>query len=241
MKIGRTNSYFCSVNGIISSSTRAVLMNTEVNQHDMSWKEESSKEEVIMSHEKILIVEHDEKVASYLEKTLISFDYLVTGVASSGKHALSMAQKMPVDLVLMDSVLNGPHEVVITANSILSLKNIPIIYLIPQDNDDLIIRAKNRLPNGFLTKPVDEQKLLTIIRRALIYHVWRTISTENESKCYTQYKKAVSIYGKKKIRPGFEIKCLNPHAKKQSGWHTDQKGVSLDVGEKIEEHSRHQV
>ncbi|MFH0967651.1 MAG: response regulator [Methanobacteriota archaeon] len=149
-----------------------------------------------MSHEKILIIENDEKVAGSLEKTLISYDYTVAGVASSGKSALSMAQEMPVDLVLMDGVLNGPHDVVTTANGILSRIDIPIIYLIPHDNKDLIFLAKNRLPNGFLTKPIDEKKLLSIIRRALIYHAWGTIPTENESQCYTRYEEVVCTFGK---------------------------------------------
>lgn len=149
-----------------------------------------------MSHERILIIENDKKVADSLEKTLISFDYTIAGVASSGKNALSMAHERPVDLVLMDSVLNGPHDVVTTANGILSLIDIPIIYLIPQDNEDLIFLAKNRLPNGFLTKPIDEKKLLAIIRRALIYHAWGAIPTENVSHCYTQYEEVVCTFGK---------------------------------------------
>lgn len=163
-------------------------------------------EEVTMSHEKILIIENDEKVADSLEKTLISFDYTVAGVASSGENALSMAQEIPVDLVLMDSVLNGPHDVVTTANGILSLIDIPIIYLIPQENEDLIIQAKNRLPNGFLTKPVDEKMLLAIVRRALIYHAWGTIPTDNVIQCYIQYEEAVCTFGKEMILPEFEAK-----------------------------------
>ena len=171
-------------------------------------------EKVPMSHEKILIIESDEKVAGSLEKTLISFEYTVAGVASSGKNALSMVQEMTVDLVLMDSVLNGPHDVVTTVNGIFSFIDVPIIYLIPQDNDDLIIRAKKRLLNGFLTKPVDEKKLLAIIRRALIYHAWGTIPTENVSQCYTQYEEAVCTVGKEtdssRIR---NKKPVSPHLK----------------------------
>jgi CheY-like chemotaxis protein len=173
-------------------------------------KDQPSMEEVTMSHENILIIENDEIVANSLEKTLLSYDYTVTGVASSGKNALSIVQEMPVDLVLMDSVLNGPYDVVTTVNGILSFIDIPIIYLIPQDNYDLIFRAKNRLPNRFLTKPVDEKNLLAIIRRALIYHAWGTIPTENLSQCYTRYEEAVCTCGKEKDSYRIRNKCLSP-------------------------------
>jgi hypothetical protein len=33
----------------------------------------------------------------------------------------------------------------------------------------------NYVPYGYLTNPIDEKKLLAIIRRALIYHAWGTI------------------------------------------------------------------
>ena len=148
-----------------------------------------------MSHEKILIIEDDENVAESLEKSLISFDYTVAGVTSSGVNVLSMVKEMPLDLVLMDSVLKGPYEVITASFGILSLFDIPIIYIIPYDNEELIIRVKNRMPYGFLTKPVNEQMVRAIIRRALIYHAWGTVPTENVYQCYTMYKEVVCMFG----------------------------------------------
>lgn len=123
-----------------------------------------------MTQVRILIVEDDPSVASTLEKVLISFGYLVTGVASSGEDAVSLTKTSHPDLILMDIGLKGHMDGITAAKRILSMTDTPVIYLSAYSEEELLNRAKTTLPYGYLTKPVDERELYATITMAMIRH-----------------------------------------------------------------------
>lgn len=144
-----------------------------------------------MSQEKILIVEQNLFIATELADTLVKSGYEVVGIVGSGGNAISMANHIPLDLVLLDVMLKGSLDGISTAAEIRSKQDLPIIYMAPCTNEELNIQSRYILPFGILTKPVQQHNLLAIIRRAIIYHAWGKIPTENISQCYNQYKEMV--------------------------------------------------
>ncbi len=141
-----------------------------------------------MSLEKILIVEENLMIATDLADTLVESGYDVVGIVSSGNNAISMAAHVPIDLVLLDVSLPGSMDGVATATQILKRKDLPIVYMATKSIIDPRIQPKFILPYGFLTKPVNHENLLAIIRRAIIYHSWGKIPTEDVGLCFEQYR-----------------------------------------------------
>ena len=125
-----------------------------------------------MSNKKILIVEDDAVLVLSLKRILISFGYSVAGIASSGENGTGMAEMEDPDLILMDILLKGSLDRVSTAAKIMSRKDLPIIYMTSYTDKDQISRARDTMPYGDLTTPVDKKNLRAIIRRALIWHAW---------------------------------------------------------------------
>ncbi|HWQ67233.1 MAG TPA: response regulator [Methanospirillum sp.] len=122
-----------------------------------------------MAHtKKIMIIEGNLHSAEEMAKTLLESGYEVVGIARTGNDAISIVEKIQVDLILLDIMLKGPLDGITTASKILSLRYIPIIYLTSPVNEELISRTKEILPFGFLTKPVDSERLLFFISKALV-------------------------------------------------------------------------
>lgn len=141
-----------------------------------------------MAYERILIVEENLEAAAQIADTLVRKEYDVVSIVSSGDSALWVVENVPLDLILLDIMLKGTLDAVTTASEILSQKDLPIIFMTPYSDADLIIRSKDILPYGFLTMPIDEQKLISTIRMALTWHDWNRVSSENEGKYNDMYQ-----------------------------------------------------
>ena len=116
---------------------------------------------------KILIVEDEQIVAEDLQTTLQRLGYVVTGLSSSARDAISKAGRTTPDLVLMDIHLNGDTDGVEAAEVIYWLYNIPVIYLTAFSNDPKFHRITRSNRFGYLAKPFEEQDLKSVIERAL--------------------------------------------------------------------------
>ena len=116
---------------------------------------------------RILIVEDERIVAEHIRQSLTRLSYKISGIASSGKEAFSLAKKNGPDLVLMDIVLKGKMDGIETASRILNELNIPVIYLSAYTDKKTIDRAKITEPFGYLVKPFDESSLKSSIEIAL--------------------------------------------------------------------------
>lgn len=120
-----------------------------------------------MAKEKILIVEDMSVLAADLKYKLEEFGYDIIGIASSGEHAISIAEMNPPDLVLMDVILAGELDGIETARMLKENCNAGIMFLTGHMNPNLIDKAKSVKPVGYLLKPYKIDQLRITIEMAL--------------------------------------------------------------------------
>ncbi|MFA5462199.1 MAG: response regulator transcription factor [Sulfurimonas sp.] len=120
---------------------------------------------------KILVVEDDEKIASFIKKGLQEEAYSVD-VTANGYEAIYLVETNAYDLVLLDLMIHGLSGVDVCKN--IRGKNIttPIIMLTARDSVKDKVEGLDSGANDYLTKPFSFEELLARIRVKL-----RTTST----------------------------------------------------------------
>jgi len=125
---------------------------------------------------KILIVDDQSLVASYLERTLKGLGYNVVGKAFSGEEAVQTCDIYDPDVILMDIVMPGSIDGITAAEIIKKRKNIPVVFLTAFPDDQNITRAAKTFASGFLIKPVNKRSIKAAVEIALctqqpdVYH-----------------------------------------------------------------------
>lgn len=127
-------------------------------------------EEIKRAEGRILVVEDEHIVAMGIKKMLKNLGYIVTGVASSGKDAISKAESTFPDVVLMDIMLKGDMDGVEAAKEIRERFDVPVVYLTAYSDSKILERAKKTEPFGYIVKPFDEKDLHSSIEVALHKH-----------------------------------------------------------------------
>ncbi len=127
-------------------------------------------EEIKKVEGRILVVEDEHIVAMGIKKMLKNLGYTVTGVASSGKDAISKAESTFPDVVLMDIMLKGDMDGVEAAKEIRERFDVPVVYLTAYSDNKILERAKKTEPFGYIVKPFDEKDLHSSIEVALHKH-----------------------------------------------------------------------
>lgn len=127
-------------------------------------------EEIKKAEGRILVVEDEHIVAMGIKKMLKNLGYTVTGVASSGKDAISKAESTFPDVVLMDIMLKGDMDGVEAAKEIRERFDVPVVYLTAYSDSKILERAKKTEPFGYIVKPFDEKDLHSSIEVALHKH-----------------------------------------------------------------------
>jgi CheY-like chemotaxis protein len=97
----------------------------------------------------------------------MTFDYSVVTVVASGEEALAAAESDGPDLVVMDISLAGKMDGIETARQIQANMNIPVVFLTGQSDPEVLERAKQTKPFGFVLKPLGYKELITTIESAL--------------------------------------------------------------------------
>ncbi len=123
-----------------------------------------------MANEKILIVEDEELVAQDIKGTLEDLGYEVPAITPSGEEALEKIKKFQPDSILMDIMLEGEMDGIETAQKILDLFDIPVVYITAYSNPEILQRAKKTEPYGYILKPFHERDLQINIEMALYKH-----------------------------------------------------------------------
>lgn len=116
---------------------------------------------------RILIVEDEALIASYIQEVLEESGFIVAGIASSGVEALSLADAGAPDLALVDIKLAGPMDGIEVARLMHSRFNVRSIFLTGIADPDTLERAKNAGPVGFLEKPFRPSQVFNALERAL--------------------------------------------------------------------------
>ena len=126
-----------------------------------------------MEETNVLVVEDEAITAMDIQMRLQKLGYKVPAVIDSGEEAISMAEKLRPDLILMDIVLKGKIDGTVAAQRISSTHHIPIVFLTAYSDDDTFNRAKLSDPYGYLTKPFEERDLRIAVELALFKHKLR--------------------------------------------------------------------
>lgn len=120
-----------------------------------------------MSKARILLVEDDNIIAKVVEWRLSNLGYEMCGRASTSAEALLLVAQTKPDLVLMDINIRGDVDGIETAKILRKGWNIPIVYLTSHSEGNIIERARETKPNGFILKPFEDNDLRVVIELAL--------------------------------------------------------------------------
>ncbi|MDD3506522.1 MAG: response regulator transcription factor, partial [Sulfurimonas sp.] len=112
---------------------------------------------------RVLIVEDDEKIASFIKKGLQEESYSVD-VTENGYEAIYMIETNSYDIVLLDLMIHGLSGMDVCRN--IRAKNIttPIIMLTARDELKEKVKGLDSGANDYITKPFAFEELLARIR-----------------------------------------------------------------------------
>jgi two-component system, response regulator PdtaR len=122
---------------------------------------------------RILIVEDDEIIANLISVMLEKKGYSIVGKVASGEESIIRAAELEPDLILMDINLAGIMDGVTAATYIFQLFQYPIVFLTALCDDQLLDRAKNAQPLGYVIKPFTDRDLSSNVELALYNHSMR--------------------------------------------------------------------
>src|SRR5258708_520401 len=130
------------------------------------------KLQVVSGHDtdkqvRILIVEDEALIASYIKDVLEESGFAVAGIASTGPEALLLADENRPTLALVDIRLAGPIDGVEVACRLHENFAVPAIFLSGMADRDTEERAKSARPLGFLRKPFLPSQVFNTIERVL--------------------------------------------------------------------------
>ena len=118
----------------------------------------------------ILIVEDERIVARDIAATLKEMGFKVAGMTGVATEALSLAKSTRPDLVLMDIMLANDADGVELASQIQQAIDRPVVFLTAMGDDEIIQRASQSQPYGFVLKPFSPRALRAAIETALVRH-----------------------------------------------------------------------
>ena len=116
---------------------------------------------------KILIIEDDEKIVSFLKKGLVEECYVVDS-ATNGDEGLYLASVNEYDLILLDIQLPVKDGIEVCKSLRDSNNQTPIIMLTAKDSIEDKIKGLDIGANDYLAKPFSFAELLARIRVQLI-------------------------------------------------------------------------
>ncbi len=115
---------------------------------------------------RILVVEDDKKVASFLEKGLREEGYAVD-VAHDGPAGLMRAHVYDYDLLILDVMLPGMTGLEIIRDLREREKSVPALMLTARDAREDVVRGLDAGADDYLAKPFGFDELLARIRALL--------------------------------------------------------------------------
>ncbi len=123
-----------------------------------------------MNKATILIVEDDAILAMALRGKISRLGYNVVGPFAFGEEAIAFLPGRQVDLVLMDIELAGDMNGITTAEILLGMSDIPVVFLTAYSQNGLLEQARTVSPYGYLVKPVSDQALAATVEMSLHRH-----------------------------------------------------------------------
>jgi YesN/AraC family two-component response regulator len=118
-----------------------------------------------------LIVEDELITALDLREILEAYDHEVVGTASNYDDALFLAKTEVPELALLDVNLHGDKDGISLAKTLREEFNIIIIFVTAYASRDVLTRAKQYSPNGYIVKPFTPDSIYAAIELANIDHL----------------------------------------------------------------------
>ena len=116
---------------------------------------------------KVLIIEDDAYVSLLLKEFLTKWGYSIVDTVTDGEEAIASFEKYQPDLLLVDLLLEGSMTGIDVVSSVKKTKDIPVLYITPDLDSDIIENSKFTEPCGYLLKPFEENHLKATIENAL--------------------------------------------------------------------------
>ncbi len=113
---------------------------------------------------KVLVVEDEAMTAMYMKTILQHAGFNVVRTVSTGEKAVRYALELKPDIILMDIRLAGKMNGLDAVSEIRSESGIPVIFMSGYSDDDIKSSAARLNPVAYLTKPVNSEELISIIR-----------------------------------------------------------------------------
>ena len=105
---------------------------------------------------KIMVVEDEVVIAMSLQRRLESLGYEVVGIFHNAEESIEMAKKLQPDLIIMDIMMPGNIDGITVAETIKAELDVSVIFLTAYTEDQLIDKAKQIEPHGYLVKPIQD-------------------------------------------------------------------------------------
>jgi two-component system response regulator AtoC len=116
---------------------------------------------------RILVVDDSESARSYLRSWLAQQGYRVD-VAEDGRRALALLEQgLAPDLVLLDVMMPGLDGLETLREIRERASRLPVVMISVVGNARTIVEAMRAGASGYVSKPLDEAELATVIARAL--------------------------------------------------------------------------
>jgi DNA-binding NarL/FixJ family response regulator len=115
------------------------------------------------THYRVLVVEDYYPLAETIKDMLLIATYDVVGVVATADDAVTSAQRLRPDLVLMDISLRGSRDGVDAASEIADRLGIWSLFVSGSSSPETESRAANFLHAGFIGKPICQRALIAAI------------------------------------------------------------------------------
>jgi PAS domain S-box-containing protein len=115
---------------------------------------------------KILIIQNEKTVETYLRNQLIEPDQEIIGITSSFNEALTFAAAATADLIVLDILPEDEFAAVETAKELATKYNCALVCLLSKVDEHILAHLKQIEPLAYLKKPFTEKELRFAIELA---------------------------------------------------------------------------
>lgn len=163
---------------------------------------------------KIILIEDESSVVSFIKKGLQELDFEVS-VAFDGNTGISMVEENDFDLIILDIMLPGINGLDVCKEIRKNNKNIPILFLTALSSSENIVLGLESGGDDYLVKPFKFIELVARIKSLLRRsHQNNLEPTEVINENIYQFSDVtVNDYTKKVIRGGEEISLTSTEYK----------------------------
>lgn len=123
-----------------------------------------------MTNVKLLVVEDDALTRRFVERAVEEWGHEVVAFSDNADDAVTKAETLQPDVVLMDIELSGGGDGITAARRIQEKRRVPVIYMTSHADDKTLQRAKITDPFGYLLKPVEGKSLAVAIELSVSRH-----------------------------------------------------------------------